>query len=116
MRGKQLGVVLHKLMILLRDKLGDFWRNFFGEEMGGGGQGDPDPLDRCQSMGKHTRCYRKKLMCFKHVSKKIFAFSKLNSLELNEIRYEKLTNNNMPKTTNWILSVKIDARNPPYKV
>ena len=42
--------------------------------------------------------------------------SKLNSLEFKDIKYENDIIKSKPKTINWILSVNIEARNPPYKV
>ena len=42
--------------------------------------------------------------------------SKLNSLELNEIKWINEINNYIEITINWMLSVNIEALNPPYKV
>ena len=42
--------------------------------------------------------------------------SRLNSLEFKDIKYENDINKSKQKTINWILSVNIEALNPPYKV
>ena len=45
-----------------------------------------------------------------------FMYSKLNWEELKDNKKLNATNSKISNTINWILSVNIEALNPPYKV